>query len=174
MPLVALCPRHFLADSIICMCVFNFRQAQVLLTRPWSNLFMGSSSWALHGRCSCVIKSQLAISKSNTDASSLLKSSGQHAWPRFPRSWPDATLEKPLKPGVMRCMPARRIGRDGGNGSQGWLANKPKEAVAKPWPSFCRREPEGHRHGPRSWHLAMRSAPTCFVFKEQLAPQQLD
>ena len=27
-PLVALCPRHFLADSIICMCVFDFRQAQ--------------------------------------------------------------------------------------------------------------------------------------------------
>jgi hypothetical protein len=27
---------------------------------------------------------------------------------------------------------------------KGWLANKPKEAVAKPWPSFCRREPEGH------------------------------
>jgi hypothetical protein len=29
MPLVALCPRHFLADSIIGMCVFDFRQAQV-------------------------------------------------------------------------------------------------------------------------------------------------
>src|SRR5258707_8098289 len=28
MPLVALCLRHFLADSIICMCVFDFRQAQ--------------------------------------------------------------------------------------------------------------------------------------------------
>jgi transposase InsO family protein len=26
-PLVALCLRHFLADSIICMCVFDFRQA---------------------------------------------------------------------------------------------------------------------------------------------------
>src|SRR4030088_43240 len=30
MPLVALCPRHFLADSIICMCVFDFRQAHPL------------------------------------------------------------------------------------------------------------------------------------------------
>jgi hypothetical protein len=30
MPLVALCPRHFLADSIICMCEFDFRQAQRL------------------------------------------------------------------------------------------------------------------------------------------------
>jgi hypothetical protein len=29
MPLVALCPRHFLADSIICMCVFDFRQASI-------------------------------------------------------------------------------------------------------------------------------------------------
>ena len=29
MPLVALCLRHFLADSIICMYVFDFRQAQV-------------------------------------------------------------------------------------------------------------------------------------------------
>src|ERR1700675_354359 len=28
MPLVALCQRHFLADSIIYMCVFDFRQAQ--------------------------------------------------------------------------------------------------------------------------------------------------
>ena len=28
MPLVALCPRHFLADSIIWMCVFDVRQAQ--------------------------------------------------------------------------------------------------------------------------------------------------
>jgi hypothetical protein len=28
MPLVALCLRHFLADSIICMCVFDFRQAR--------------------------------------------------------------------------------------------------------------------------------------------------
>jgi hypothetical protein len=28
MPLVAFCLRHFLADSIICMCVFDFRQAQ--------------------------------------------------------------------------------------------------------------------------------------------------
>ena len=28
MPLVALCLRHSLADSIICMCVFDFRQAQ--------------------------------------------------------------------------------------------------------------------------------------------------
>jgi hypothetical protein len=27
MPLVALCLRHFLADSIICMCVIDFRQA---------------------------------------------------------------------------------------------------------------------------------------------------
>jgi hypothetical protein len=27
-PLVAFCLRHFLADSIICMCVFDFRQAQ--------------------------------------------------------------------------------------------------------------------------------------------------
>jgi hypothetical protein len=26
--LVALCLRHFLADSITCMCVFDFRQAQ--------------------------------------------------------------------------------------------------------------------------------------------------
>jgi hypothetical protein len=26
---------------------------------------------------------------------------------------------------------------------KGWLTNKPKEAVAKPWPSLCRREPEG-------------------------------
>src|SRR3984893_2717052 len=30
MPLVALCQRHFLADSIIYMCVFDFRQAQRL------------------------------------------------------------------------------------------------------------------------------------------------
>ena len=30
MPLVALCLRHFLADCIICMCVFDFRQAQAL------------------------------------------------------------------------------------------------------------------------------------------------
>ena len=29
MPLVALCPRHFLADFIICTCEFDFRQAQV-------------------------------------------------------------------------------------------------------------------------------------------------
>jgi hypothetical protein len=28
MPLVAFCLSHFLADSIICMCVFDFRQAQ--------------------------------------------------------------------------------------------------------------------------------------------------
>ena len=28
MPLVALCQRHFLADSIIYMCVFDFRQSQ--------------------------------------------------------------------------------------------------------------------------------------------------
>ena len=28
MPLVTFCPRHFLADSIICMYVFDFRQAQ--------------------------------------------------------------------------------------------------------------------------------------------------
>jgi hypothetical protein len=53
-------------------------------------------------------KSQLAISKRNTDASSLLKSSVRYAWPRFTCSWPDATLEKPIKPGVMRSMPARR------------------------------------------------------------------
>jgi hypothetical protein len=31
MPLVALCPRHFLADSIIYMCVFDFRQAQLFV-----------------------------------------------------------------------------------------------------------------------------------------------
>jgi hypothetical protein len=30
-PLVAFCLRHFLADFIICMCEFDFRQAQV----PW-------------------------------------------------------------------------------------------------------------------------------------------
>src|SRR5229473_2479515 len=30
-PLVALCPRHFLAASIICMCVFDFRQAHASL-----------------------------------------------------------------------------------------------------------------------------------------------
>ena len=29
MPLVAFCLSHFLADFIICMCVFDFRQAQV-------------------------------------------------------------------------------------------------------------------------------------------------
>src|SRR5258708_27835809 len=28
MPLVAFCPSHFLADFIICMCVFDCRQAQ--------------------------------------------------------------------------------------------------------------------------------------------------
>ena len=28
MPLVAFCLRHFLADFIICMCEFDFRQAQ--------------------------------------------------------------------------------------------------------------------------------------------------
>jgi hypothetical protein len=28
MPLVAFCLSHFLADFIICMCVFDFRQAQ--------------------------------------------------------------------------------------------------------------------------------------------------
>jgi hypothetical protein len=33
MPLVALCPRHFLADSIICLCGFDFRQAQRI--RPY-------------------------------------------------------------------------------------------------------------------------------------------
>jgi hypothetical protein len=27
---------------------------------------------------------------------------------------------------------------------KGWLANKPEEAVAKPWLLFCRRESEGH------------------------------
>jgi hypothetical protein len=32
MPLVALFQRHFLADSIIYMCVFDFRQAQVDFT----------------------------------------------------------------------------------------------------------------------------------------------
>jgi hypothetical protein len=32
MPLVALCLRHFLADSIICMYVFDFRHAQPYLT----------------------------------------------------------------------------------------------------------------------------------------------
>src|SRR4030081_1532086 len=31
MPLVALCLRHFLADFIICMCEFDFRQAQLML-----------------------------------------------------------------------------------------------------------------------------------------------
>ncbi len=31
MPLVAFCLRHFLADFIICMCEFDFRQAQDLL-----------------------------------------------------------------------------------------------------------------------------------------------
>jgi hypothetical protein len=30
MPLVAFCLRHFLADFIICMCEFDFRQAQRL------------------------------------------------------------------------------------------------------------------------------------------------
>ena len=30
MPLVAFCLSHFLADFIICMCVFDFRQAQLL------------------------------------------------------------------------------------------------------------------------------------------------
>src|SRR3981081_4483163 len=34
MPLVALCLRHFLADFIICMCEFDFRQAQLLNDRP--------------------------------------------------------------------------------------------------------------------------------------------
>jgi hypothetical protein len=28
MPLVAFCPCHFLADFTICMCEFDFRQAQ--------------------------------------------------------------------------------------------------------------------------------------------------
>ena len=32
MPLVTFCLRHFLADSIICMYVFNFRQAQPRLS----------------------------------------------------------------------------------------------------------------------------------------------
>jgi IS5 family transposase len=31
MPLGAFCLRHFLADFIICMCVFDFRQAQVCI-----------------------------------------------------------------------------------------------------------------------------------------------
>ncbi|HWX28061.1 MAG TPA: hypothetical protein VNZ53_11585 [Steroidobacteraceae bacterium] len=31
MPLVAFCLRHFSADFIICMCVFDFRQAQRVL-----------------------------------------------------------------------------------------------------------------------------------------------
>src|SRR3984893_6474522 len=34
MPLVALCQRHFWADSIIYMCVFDFRQAQGSETLP--------------------------------------------------------------------------------------------------------------------------------------------
>ena len=34
MPLVTFCPRHFLADSIICMYVFDFRQAQPDPNRP--------------------------------------------------------------------------------------------------------------------------------------------
>jgi hypothetical protein len=36
MPLVAFCLRHFLADFIICTCVFDFRQAQatILLGKP--------------------------------------------------------------------------------------------------------------------------------------------
>jgi hypothetical protein len=37
----------------------------------------------------------------------------------------------------MRCLPARGIGRDGAIEIKGWLASKPKEAVAKPWPSFA-------------------------------------
>src|SRR5258706_16146555 len=32
MPLVAFCLRHFLADFIICMCEFDFRQAQLFAT----------------------------------------------------------------------------------------------------------------------------------------------
>jgi hypothetical protein len=32
-PLAAFCLRHFLADFIICMCEFDFRQAQVTLGR---------------------------------------------------------------------------------------------------------------------------------------------
>ena len=38
MPLVALRLRHFLADSIICMCVFDFRQAQVAAASPFNVL----------------------------------------------------------------------------------------------------------------------------------------
>jgi hypothetical protein len=33
MPLVTFCLRHFLADFIICMCEFDFRQAQVAKTK---------------------------------------------------------------------------------------------------------------------------------------------
>ena len=39
MPLVASCLRHFLADFIICMCEFDFRQAQV--TRNIQRSFHG-------------------------------------------------------------------------------------------------------------------------------------
>ena len=34
MPLVAFCLRHFSADSIICMYVFEFRQAQLRFRTP--------------------------------------------------------------------------------------------------------------------------------------------
>ena len=37
-PLVAFCLRHFLADFIICMCEFDFRQAQVGIPGRTSNL----------------------------------------------------------------------------------------------------------------------------------------
>jgi hypothetical protein len=38
MPLVAFCLRHFLADFIICMCEFDFRQAQVPATASLPHL----------------------------------------------------------------------------------------------------------------------------------------
>lgn len=39
MPLVALCPRRFLADFIICTSEFDLRQAQVKMIVEWSIVF---------------------------------------------------------------------------------------------------------------------------------------
>jgi hypothetical protein len=86
MPLVTFCLRHFLADSIICMYVFNFRQAQppAFLQNPILGRIKSQRSIndfrILHGR-----RHLLALSSSQFDplrACPIMGGQGSRSQPR--------------------------------------------------------------------------------------------
>src|SRR3984893_5698889 len=61
MPLVAFCPSHFLADFIICMCVFDFRQAQGGSAYPRTELSHQRTRLSRPGATVCFSRLELTL-----------------------------------------------------------------------------------------------------------------